>query len=53
METSSDFGCSRLKVAGLVYPQRTLTATPTCSSYSGTTLYETHVAGLRNLGYKY
>ena len=29
----------------LAYPQHTLTATPTCSSHSGTVLHETYIAG--------
>ena len=31
------------------YPHHTLTATLTCSSHSGTALYETYVTGQRNL----
>ena len=31
------------------YPQRTLTATSSCSSHSGTALYETYIGGQRNL----
>ena len=31
-----------------VYPQITCTATPTCISHSGITLFETHIAGQRN-----
>ena len=31
------------------YPQTTLAGTPTCSSQSSTVLYETYVAGQRNL----
>ena len=31
------------------YPQGTLTATPTCSSHSGTALYESYVADQKNL----
>ena len=31
------------------YPQHTFAATPACSSHSGTVLYESYIAGQRNL----
>ena len=33
------------------YPHSTLNGTPTCSSYIGTALYETHVAGQEESGH--
>ena len=46
--TATGYTAASITVAS-EYPHSTLKGTLTCSSHSGTALYETHIVGLRNL----